>query len=285
MMIAAPEDAGPDAPGPLQRAEGAVALVFARRDGATRAVRRGEAGSARVRLPRTDTGETTAVLINTAGGLAGGDAFSFDVVWQAGAAASVTTQAAERVYRSLGGPARLATRLAVLPGADAAWLPQETILFERSELARRTEIALCGDARLIALEWTVLGRAAMGERVRAGGYRDDWRIRRDGRLVFADAVRLAGDIEGVLAGPATGGGARAFATLVIAGPEAGQGGLLDRLRDAATGAEAVEAGASCPVEGLTCLRAVSHDGRPLRRFLVSLLEALRGRALPRSWMM
>jgi urease accessory protein len=99
-------------------------------------------------------------------------------------------------------------RLRLELGADAglAWLPQETILFDGARLDRRLQAAIAPDARLLIAEMTVLGRTAMGETFSAGALIDHWRVRRDGRLVFAEALRLEGAVEALLAAPCTGAG-------------------------------------------------------------------------------
>jgi len=249
-------------------------------DGKTRLATLFQAGSAKVRLPRVHGGEPPlAVLLNTAGGLTGGDRLSIAVEVGAGATAVATTQAAERLYRSIGGAATIDCRLTVGAEARLDWLPQETIVFDGAALDRTTTIELAPGARLLALESFVLGRAAMGERVRRATLADRWRIVRDGRLVFADALRLDGDSTEILAGPATGGGAAAFATLVIVEPD-GEAALA-AVR-AALDATGIEAGAS-RLDEIVVARLLAADGTALRRALAAVLTALRGRAPPRVW--
>jgi urease accessory protein len=274
-----PEIAGPPALPLLERATGTARVGFALRDGRTRLATLFQAGSAKVRLPRVHAAAPTAVFINTAGGLTGGDRISFAVDVAAGADAVATTQAAERLYRRRDGVARVETRLAVGPGARLDWLPQETIVFDGAGLDRTLSIALADDARLLAVEAFVLGRTAMGERVRSALLADRWRVHRGGRLVLADALRLDGDAAAILAGPATGGGATAFATLMLAGPDAA--GRRDGVR-AALAATGLEAGASL-VDGICVARLVAGDATALRRGLAAALEAIRGEALPRVW--
>ena len=196
-----------------QRALGRVALAVARRGPATRVLRVAEAGSLRVRMPRTGAG-LEAVLVNTAGGVACGDHFAVDLDAGRDAQVALTTPAAEKVYRSDGPTAEIAVRLTLAPGAGVAWLPQETILFDRARLRRRLEADVAGDARLLLCEAAVFGRRAHGEEVREGFFEDRWRVRRDGRVVYADTLRFEGPIAGLLDRPALGGGARAIATVL-----------------------------------------------------------------------
>ena len=137
-------------------------------------------GSAKCFLPRTHA-EATAVFLNTAGGLTGGDRFAYAAEARAGARLTATTQAAERVYRAQPGEtARVSGRVTLGAGARLDWLPQETILFDGGALDRRLEVDMAEDARLLAVEPLVLGRAAMGETVHEARFRDAWRLRRGG---------------------------------------------------------------------------------------------------------
>lgn len=271
--------------GGMQRARGLARISF-RRDGAgvSRLDDLYQEGAAKLRLPKSyDGGGPTAVFINSAGGLTGGDQITFEAEWRAGAEATVTSQAAERVYRRAQGVAEVVNRLTIAPEARAFWLPQETILFDRAGLRRRLDIDIAASAQLMAVEAVVLGRTAMGEEVRSVELADDWRIRRDGRLVYADALRLDGDARAILAGPATGAGARAFATvmLVAADAESQLGGIRALLAARLEGV-AAEAAASA-FDGLLSIRCLAQDGRALRAIVEPAIATLTGRALPRAW--
>ncbi|WP_207765766.1 urease accessory protein UreD [Pleomorphomonas carboxyditropha] len=271
----------------LERAEGTARVAFALRTVGgrqeTRLADLFQDGSAKVRLPRVYDGSgPAAVFLNSAGGVTGGDHLSFEAHFKAGATATVTTQAAERIYRRVEGVGRIDNRLVVEAGANARWLPQETIVFDGAGLCRRLDADLVGDARLVAVESIVLGRTAMGEEVTAVDLADHWRIRRDGRLVYADALRLSGDSRAILSGSATGGGARAFAGMVVAAPDAAS--RLDHVREliATLVGDGLEAGASA-FDGLLSIRCLALDGRRLRAIVEPLIETLTGWPLPRAW--
>ena len=87
-------------------------------------------------------------------------------------------------------------------------------------LHRSTEIRVSGTARLIAMDWLILGRSASGETVRQGAFRDDWRVYRDGRLIWADAFRLSGDIADLVQRPSLLAGHTAIATILYAASNA-----------------------------------------------------------------
>ncbi len=258
------------------RAEGRVALAVAAARGATRRTRVAEQGSLRVRFPNAAGAELEAVLVNTAGGMTGGDRFAIDIAAGPGAQLLVGTTAAEKIYRSLGPATDVAVRLAVAAGATLRWLPQETILFDRARLARRIDVDLAEGATLVLAEAVVFGRAAMGEAVAAGELIDRWRVRVGGRLVFAESVRLAGAIAEKLSEPAVAAGGRALATVLIVPGEA-------RHVEAVRACEfSGEVGISA-WNGIAVARLVAPDGVVLRRDLGAVLAALATGPLPRLW--
>lgn len=268
------------------RAHGSVAIAAAARGPrGTALADLAQAGAARALFPRTGTADLQGVLINTAGGVTGGDRLRWSAEARAGARLTLTTQAAERAYRAQPDEtARIETRLSAGPGAALHWLPQETILFDHARLERRLEADLAGGARLLAVEPIIFGRTAMGERLAALHFAEQWRIRREGRLVYADALRLSGPAEAVLARPATLAGHRAMASLVLADPEAeaALAPLRAQLSKAGSAAGAL-GGASLLAPDLLAARIVAPDGRALRRVLIPALAGLTGGPLPKVW--
>lgn len=266
---------------PLARAEGALEISFRRRGPLTVLDHLYQQGCAKARFPRPETGAlTTAVTLNTSGGLTGGDRLTTQITWGEGTAATVASQAAERAYRAIGpAPARLETRLQVGPGALAEWLPQETIFFDDAALSRDLQVEMAADARFLGLEQVVFGRTARGEVVRQGRFRDAWRLRRGGRLIYADVFALGGDIEARLAHAATGQGARAAASLLYAGPDAAA--RLEELRNALD--HFALWGASA-YDDMIVARLLAPTGAELRRMVLAALQPLRDqRPVPRVW--
>lgn len=259
----------------LQRSVGRAHVGFKRRGAATVLADLHQAGCAKLRLPRIAAGAPVeGVIINTAGGLTDGDRFEVSAAWQAGAAATVTTQAAERIYRSRGGDAAITNRLEIGAGAAALWLPQETILFDGGRFSRMLDIDIAdASASLFACESIVFGRGAMGETVMRGGIYDAWRMRVAGRLVFADGFALSdadAPLQSQLDAPAIANGARAVATAIVVA--AGAGEWVPALRDALSRCN-VEAGVS-DTGGAIVVRALAADPSDLRRALQSLLDAI-----------
>jgi len=261
-----------------QRAEGAGRLGAKACLAGTRLDVLYQEGCAKIRLPKTFDGTMEAVLINTAGGLTGGDRMDWRLDAGPGTRLTATTQACERIYKASADTAAVETRISVKAGARVDWLPQETILFDRAALTRRLEADLAGDATFLAVEAVLLGRKAMGEAVTAGLFRDRWRIRRAGRLVHAEETLLSGGIAALAGGRAVLSGARAFATVLFCGIEAEA--HLEPSRRLLSGAGA---GVSQWGDKLVA-RIVAEDGISLRRRLLPLISQLcNGASAPKVW--
>jgi urease accessory protein len=214
--------------------------------------------------------------MNTAGGLTGGDHLRWSASASPGAKLVLTTPACERVYRSLGGDAVVETRLAAGAGAHLDWLPQETILFEHSRLDRRLEIDLADGATLTAVEAVLLGREAMGETAHNARLRDNWRIRRNGRLIHAEATILSADPH-ERSGNSLLAGALAFATVLHVAPDA------ERRLEAVRALLPETGGASVVGERLT-VRLLAVSGLALRRSLSPIIALLSAAgSVPRLW--
>jgi urease accessory protein len=260
------------------RARGAVRFDVHARDGVTRRGILHESGSLRVRFPSPEDEGLSGVFVNTAGGVAGGDRFDIEIAAADGAKLTLTTAAAEKVYRAPGQAAELNVALTVAAGAHLGWLPQETILFDRARVRRRFDIDLDATASLLLCEIVVFGRTAMGERMEQGEFVDRWRLRRGGRLVFAETVRLDGNIGAKLARSAMAKGGAAIGTaLIVPGDEA----LIERLREASE-SFAGEVGISA-WNGFAMARFCAQDAARLRGDMMAVL-ARTGAALPRLWL-
>jgi urease accessory protein len=260
------------------RARGAVRFDVHAREGVTRRGALHESGSLRVRCPSPEDRGLSSVFVNTAGGVAGGDSFDIDVTAGQGSRLTLTTAAAEKVYRAPGPAAQLNIALQVGAGAHLSWLPQETILFDRARVQRRFDIALDEAASLLLCEIVVFGRIAMGERMEQGEFVDRWRLRHGGKLVFAETVRLDGNIGAKLARSAIAKGGAAIGTaLIVPGDEA----LVERIREASE-SFAGEVGISA-WNGFALARFCAQDAARLRADMMAVL-ARTGAALPRLWL-
>jgi urease accessory protein len=211
--------------------------------------------------------------------MAGGDRFALDFAVGSGARLIVTTAAAEKIYRTLGSPSTIATKLEVATGGELTWLPQETILFDRAHLERTIEVDLAGDARLLMTEAMVFGRSGKGETLSEGHLLDRWRVRRDGRLLHAETLRLDGDVAARLRQAAAAkGGIATASVLLVPGDES----IAAAVREASLQCRG-EVGVSA-WNGFAVARLVATDGAALRHDLACVLSTLRGGRLPRLWL-
>ncbi|MGP9810082.1 urease accessory protein UreD [Rhodopseudomonas sp. NSM] len=261
------------------RAQGAVRFDVRAVDGATRRGQLHESGSLRVRFPSPEQQGLSAVLVNTAGGVAGGDRFGIDIAVGEGARLTLTTAAAEKVYRSHGPAAQIDIALQVAEGGHLSWLPQETILFDQARVERRIDIDLASGASLLLCESVIFGRSAMGETMRSGRFLDRWRLRVGGKLVYAETVRLDGEIGALLRRPAVAKGGVAIGTALIA---PGDAALVERLRE-----DAESFGAEVGItawNGIAMARFCAQDAARLRADMMAVLRRAAGRALPRLWL-
>jgi urease accessory protein len=261
------------------RTVGRVTLNAKWAEGATRRERVHEQGALRVRCPGPPAPELEAMIVNTAGGMAGGDHFELEFAVGPGARLLVTGAAAEKVYRTLGAETTIRAKLDVAAGGELAWLPQETILFNRARLRRTIEVDLAADARLLLAEAVIFGRSGMGETIAEGFLLDRWRVRQGGRLLHAETARLDGNVAAKLARSAVAWGGVAMASVVLVpGDEA----IVAAVRAASWQCRG-EVGASA-WNGLVVVRLVAADGAALRHDLASIFTSIRGGRLPRLWL-
>jgi urease accessory protein len=258
----------------LQRARGRADVVL----GPGGVERLAQAGCAKAFLPRVHGVPAEAVFLNTAGGLTGGDRLEIGLTLSDGLRATGATQTAERAYASRGDTAEVAVTLVVGAGGRLDWLPQETILFDRSRLSRRTRVDLGPGATVLICEMVVLGRAAMDERLRDVAFRDRREVWQGDAPLLVEAVEMG---PGALArgqGAAMLGGARAFATVALVGP--GAADAVDAVRAAWPGDGVT--GAASGWDGKCVARLLAPDALPLKRAVARVIVALGGH-LPRVW--
>lgn len=268
------------------RVDGGARVTLRDDAGTTRLVELWHHDPMRVLLPEPVDDEIPhVVLLNTAGGLVGGDSLRTAIGLGDRARALVTGQAAEKVYRSDGPDVAIRTSLSAGRDAWLEWMPQETILFEASRLDRGLAIDLAAGARCLAGETLVFGRRARGETIAGAWLRDRWEIRREGRLAWADAFALRPDEPGALDAPFALDGAAAMATLAYCGADAPA--RLEGLREALAGHGAGIA-ASC-LGDILLVRGLSRDAQALRRAVAEAWRFLRAAGgslparLPRLW--
>jgi urease accessory protein len=271
--------------------EGIAEIGFSQRDGITRLDHLYQRDPLRVLFPMSAAGDPIlGVITTTSGGLVAGDRLDIAVQLATGAAAHVTTSAAEKIYRSIGPTATIRQSLSVAAGAALEFLPLETILFDGARLWRETTIDLGQNAGFLGGDVLVFGRRARGERFTRGLLHEVWQVSRAGALAWGDALYLDGDIGAVTDDPACFAGAAACATLILVPPKSDPRGLVDAARacqrqHACTG---LSAGATA-VGGMLVARWLGPDALSLRRAYAALAGYLRSAVrglpprLPRLW--
>ena len=262
------------------RAEGRIALKCRRVGGATRIVDLTEGGGYRLKFPEIENKcALHAVIINTGGGVAGGDRVETAVEAEENAEVTVTSATAERVYRSIGPATEIGIKFSAAPGASLNWLPQPTILFSGARVNREIEADVTGNASLLIAESTVFGRAASGEKMGVGLFRDSWRIRRDGQLIFAEEMRLEGHLAEIMQRPAVAQNVNATALLIHIGPAAED--MCEPLRGALFGCSGVHGVSAW--RGMLVMRALASGLSDVQCTLQRAVEVLTRGAVPRAW--
>ena len=258
----------------LQRAHGQVRLRFCGK----KLKELYQSGCAKLMLPKTYGNITEAVLLNTAGGITGGDRLNISIQVDSSELV-VTTQTAERLYRSSTDPAKIDVRLCARQAATLHWLPQETIIFNRAELDRTIHLDMSKDSKCLLSETIVMGREAMGEDISYCHFSDNWRLYREGQLFHAESLRLTGDVTELMASPAGGNGSRLLSTILYAGCDAEQiAGLV--------GSVVKSCSSNCAIsswDDRLVIRLISSHPLSARADINRLLCALRGQPLPRVW--
>jgi urease accessory protein len=268
-------------------ADGAAELGVDSLGGETRLKHLYQSDPCRILFPRPAKGGCfEAVVATTSGGIVGGDRVRIDLRADEGASVSVATQAAEKVYRSAGAESAITVRVEAATSATVEWMPQETILFDRSRLRRNTHLSATEGSRILAGESVVFGRRARGERFARGALHDAWRVVRDGRLIWADALHLSQDVGAIIARPSAFGDAAALATILYVADDAGD--HLATARDMLAQTEGCAAGATL-VGQVLIVRLMSTDAAALRATQSRFWSGFRAAVLnlpaklPRVW--
>jgi urease accessory protein len=271
--------------------DGAAEIHVGCRSGVSRLAHLYQRDPLRVLFPAPAAGDPLlAVLLTTSGGLVGGDRLDIAVRVGAGAVAHLTAAAAEKIYRSKGPTTAIRQSLCLGSGAVLEFLPPETILFDGARLRRETAIELAPGAAFLGGDIVVFGRRARGEQFTRGFLREVWEVRREGRLVWGDALHLEDDIPAIIADPACFDGAAAFASMILAAAGRDPSPLVESAREvqAAGACDGLRAGVTA-VAGLVIARWLAADAALLRRAYADLACHLRQSALglpptlPRLW--
>jgi urease accessory protein len=270
------DEAGTSVTASLERYDGALRLRVA--EGRIDGFR--QTPPMRLFRPHPEPGEPRSVVVgNVAGGVVGGDRLGVRIEVAENESLLATTQAAEKIYRSDGATATMSVDLSVADGGTLEWLSAGTILFDGARLDRTTTLDVAAAGRLLYCETLVLGRLARGEVFASGTLRDRIRLRRGGRLVWADDLGLAGDGFAALDAAAGFAGGRSYSTILFAAPQAAT--AFETLRPLLEAEPAVRAGVTALAPDLLLVRILAGDPAQARKLVAATWTGLRSGSLGR----
>ena len=169
-----------------QRSKGKLKLSFINSDAETSIYDLHQSGALKVLIPKAKSKHAEAVLINTGGGIVAGDSLSIEVTSYENTNTWITTQASEKVYKSNGELSLLKTKINLGDDSILFWCPKETILFNNSKFKRNLDFNIKSSSKMLVIENIVFGRLASGELNADCYFFDQWRIKRDEKLIFAE---------------------------------------------------------------------------------------------------
>ena len=235
-------------------------------------------GSYRASFPRHSKSNIETVIINTAGGVTSGDKFTATITAHESSQISITTQAAERIYRArdtLVG--EIQTSLCLQKNAQLYWLPQETILFDGARLKRRLDVDLHSSAKFLMVEPLVFGREASGEKLLSGMLDDRVSISSNGQPIYIDRIKLKDNITDQLMRPALANNSHAVVSIVLVKPNAKL--LLEPVRALLP----QKAGASLLNDNILVVRMLAQDSHEMRTATFPILTLLTHNTVPKNW--
>lgn len=245
-------------------------------------------GGLQVRQQRKDPRRHLELsLINTSGGLTGGDALGWSIRANKGSWCTLSTPAAEKIYRSVAGVAKVDIDIDVGPDACLAWLPQETILFDEANFERNALFQIVSSSKLLITETLVLGRQASGETIKLLQCSDRWKVYSDGHLIHREDLNL-NHIEPLLLNGASGlSGMKTITTLIYFGPDAVEHLPTVRHDLKSLGPNIIAACSAATIgksSKLIC-RLIAPELYNIKACLSALVQRLNNKHLPKSWVL
>lgn len=267
-----------------------LSLSFERDGDATRLVGRDHFGPLLVQKPFYPEGREVcqAVIIHPPGGVVGGDQLEVAAKVGNAACAQIATPGAAKWYKANGHVSRQQVMLEVGVSGSLEWFPQETIFFDNVNVELGHDVVLGKDANYIGCEILCFGRTASGESFSGGEIRQRIGIRREGKLIWHEQLRLSGGSP-AMKNPLLLAGSTVCATLVAVGQTV-PAAILGVARESATAIAAGggEAGIS-QLKGLVVARYLGNSSQTARRVMLDVWSHLRpvmlGReaVVPRVW--
>ena len=228
-----------------------------------------------------EMGARSVVLVNTAGGIVGGDDLTYNISATDGAEVLITGQAFEKVYGAKTKSARLKVKLEVGQGSVFEFLPQGTIFFNKSRLERRTTINIYADAQLLFGEIMYFGRTAMSEQITAGRIIDQTDVWFGGERVLFDSFRLTHDEYPATQSVAGLNGATCSGLLLLmtSNPKKNLNYILQLLKG--PNSDGTMCGASLMDSGLIVVRWLGNNATIIRQSFGNVWSNIRDYALGR----
>ena len=258
----------------LARAQGNMHLTTV---GNSRIQKLFQKGASKVFFPRRASG-LDCIMINTAGGLTGGDKFSNVIECYGNSCLTVTTQGCERVYKSNDGSnANVENKIVLKNSSRMHWLPQETIVFDQGRIKRELNVSISSEAEALIVEPIIFGRLAMGETELSGYFDDKIEIRVGGKIAFLDKTRLTGNISKILKRPAVAGGCTATAIIIFKSKMVKS--FLKNFKDYLNN----YSGVSLIHNNFLVARLIAPTGYELRQMLVPIITEITDKNLPKAW--
>ena len=168
-------------------------------------------------------------IVNSSGGILGGDVLDARIELDAHAAVMLRQQAATKVYRSTCGPARSRCHFVLGEGAWLDYFPDELIPFAGSDYRQTTEVDVAPGAVMLLSEMVTAGRVARGEQFAFRRLLLDVQCRSDGVLRLRDCSDVQ-PAQQRLDSPAILGGALMWGTLYVLTTRALSSELIDDVR-------------------------------------------------------
>ena len=263
----------------LQRASGRIELGFIFKNNLHSLSHLHQSGCLKALIPKNYSTVPDVVLVNTSGGITGGDKLQIQAGVHQKAHVCITSQTAERVYKSSQGMGEIEVELNLSENSKLDWIPQETILFDKSAVQRSIKVNMSNNSYLFMVESIILGRKAMGENVTNNLFVDRWQILRDNKPTYLEALKLSNANE--LSGLATLGKNKALATLLYVAPDSEE--RLQQMRELLAKYDSL--GAATAWDGKLIVRLIAESPQFLRSALIDIITQFRKMSLPRVWLM
>ncbi len=170
---------------------GVLKLAFAQRNGSTALSESFFRAPLQVMKPHYDeSGCACIYLLSPTGGVVQGDDYQIDVALGPHSQATLTTQAATKVYAMPLQGAAQSLRVRIGKNATFEFLPDPTILFRDANFSQHASFSLARGAMLVMQEIVMPGRLARGEKLVFTQYRSHLKVSDSKGMLLFDTCLL-----------------------------------------------------------------------------------------------